>query len=116
MSMTDTPASGDIWLVRFRFLDKPEVLKIRPAIVVSYREDTLCVAAAKVTSHAPRDNSPGDMTLEDWEHEGLAKPSCVRCSQVIEIPARLLLRHLGHLTPRDYSNFRATLRRLGVIE
>jgi mRNA-degrading endonuclease toxin of MazEF toxin-antitoxin module len=113
--MTDTPSSGDVWLVRFRFLDKPELSKVRPAVVVATDETCLFVSAAKVTSHAPRDVE-GDLALVDWLDEGLAKPSCVRCSQVIEIPFELLFRRLGRLSENDMRRFCTALRQLGVVE
>lgn len=113
--MTDLPRSGEVWLIRFKFLDKPEITKVRPAIVISFDGIRLLTVAAKVTSHEPREGVPGELRLLDWRDAGLDLPSCVRCSQIIEVPASLLLRKLGTLSANDRTRLRDELRFLGAI-
>lgn len=114
---TNTKVSPfEVWLVRFTFLDKPSVTKIRPAIALETSAPGQALAMVKVTSHAPRPAVLGELVLSDWKQAGLLKPSCVRCSQQARIPLDFLLRPIGRLTPRDAHRLAAALRELGAIE
>lgn len=93
----------DIVVVRFAFEDKPEVSKPRPAVVVGLCDGKAQLTFAKVTSHAPRLECPGEVQLLDWEDEGLAKPSTVRCSKLVALAENQIRTVVGHLTDRDAS-------------
>lgn len=84
--MTASPEPLEVWLCRFRFLDAPEVKKVRPAVILEADEGALVAVAVKVTSHAPRDE-PGEFEVADLVRAGLLRRSTVRCSQAIEMPS-----------------------------
>ena len=67
--MTASPEPLEVWLCRFRFLDAPEVKKVRPAVILEADEGALVAVAVKVTSHAPRDE-PGEFEVADLVRAG----------------------------------------------
>lgn len=99
----------DVAIVRFAFEDKPEVSKPRPAVVVGMDSDYLFVVMAKITSHAPRAEFPGEVVLEDWKAEGLLSPSTVRCSKIVKIPISEIRQIIGTLSNRDIGKVLAGL-------
>ena len=113
--MTPSPEPFEIWLVRFLFLDDPSRSKVCPAVCLSYDDRRLRAVMAKVTSHAPRLDSPGELALLDWESAGLLKPSCVRCSQAIDIPDSSIYRRMGMLSNKDKLALVETLKSIGAI-
>lgn len=85
------PSPWEIWLARFDFQDR-KGYKYRPVLVLSADESSAIVA--KVTSSFAVSYDK-DYVLEDWEAEGLSKPSIARLGQIVMIP----LRYLGHEKP-----------------
>lgn len=75
--MSISPKPLEVWLCHFRFLDVPEVKKVRPAVILEADEESLVVIAVKVTSHAPR-NESGEFEVADLAHAGLLKQSTIR--------------------------------------
>lgn len=111
--MTASPEPLEVWLCHFRFLDMPQVKKVRPAIILEADEGTLLAVAVKVTSHGPRDEL-GEFEVVDLESAGLLKRSTVRCSQAIELPYSDLIRPIGKLSPVDVVNLAGALGEAGI--
>ncbi len=103
----------DVAIVRFAFEDKPEVSKPRPAVVIGMDSDYLFVIMAKITSHIPRPEFPGEVALEDWKAEGLLSPSTVRCSKIVKIPISEIKQIIGTLSGRDIRKVLAGLEEAG---
>ena len=78
------PQPFEIWYVSFRFLDNPDKAKRRPALVLDWDDASGIALMPKITGNIWR-NELGYVVLRDWRSEGLAKPSAVRCSQILEI-------------------------------
>ena len=91
----------DVAIAGFEFEDRPGVVKPRLVVVLDVDGGRAAVAAAKVTTHVPRLEFPGEVALRDWEASGLLKPSTVRCSKVAEIEVGAINSVIGRLTARD---------------
>lgn len=103
----------DIWLVYLHFANNPKVGKVRPVLVVDVTGSR--IAAAKITSQPPRDDSVGEFTIKKWSETGLNVPSTVRCSQVFELDFEALLRDhpIGRLHSDDIPGVTAALKDAG---
>ncbi len=90
----------DVVVVPFPFSEKAGS-KRRPAVVLSTREFNnaghTILAMITTKGHHPW---PGDSEISDLEEAGLPLPCIVR-PKVFTLDNRLLLRRLGHLSPRD---------------
>ena len=91
-----TPSPGEIWLAGIPFTDGSAV-KIRPTLVLWLDAGDAVVAA--VTSAAPR--SASDVSLLDWQAEGLRVASTVRLSRLDCLEQSLLRQKLGALSRND---------------
>ena len=113
------PRPFEVWRVAFFFEDKPNQYKYRPVVILDRDEKTgeLLIAAAKVTSHAPRPDSPGEVVLQYWSEAGLAKPSVVRCSKVaaFRITDFEGCRKYGELSKADQTSVKRALEELGYF-
>lgn len=89
MTNKSSPKIYEVWKVAFFYEDQPNIFKWRPVVVVDVneKEGTVVVAGAKVTSHAPRTEFPGEVVLSNWREAGLSKPSVVRCSKIAQFLA-----------------------------
>lgn len=67
------PQPYDVWRLAFYFEDKPDVVKERPVVVLNCNSKTgqVLIAGAKVTSHAPRPDFPGEVQLKTG-----CRPAC----------------------------------------
>ena len=90
------PLPGEIWLAEIPFTDG-SASKIRPVLVLWLDLGDAVVAA--VTSAAPR--SVSDVSLQDWQAEGLRVVSTVRLSRLDCLEQNLLRRKLGALSRND---------------
>jgi mRNA interferase MazF len=90
------PLPGEIWLAEIPFTDG-SASKIRPVLVLWLDFGDAVVAA--VTSAAPR--SVSDVSLQDWQAEGLRVISTVRLSRLDCLEQNLLRRKLGALSRND---------------
>lgn len=78
-----TCETGQVRSVDFKYEEDPSKSKRRPAVViVRYSSSANRVALIKVTSHGPRPECNGEVTLEDWAVAGLSHKSTARCSKV----------------------------------
>ena len=91
-----TPSPGEIWLAEILFTDG-SASKIRPVLVLWLDAADSVVAA--VTSAAPR--STNDISLQDWQAEGLRVASTVRLSRLDCLEQKVLRRKLGVLSRND---------------
>lgn len=91
-----TPSPGEIWLAEIPFTDG-SASKIRPVLVLWLDAGDVVVAA--VTSAAPR--SVTDVSLQDWQTEGLRVVSTARLSRLDCLEQNLLFRKLGVLSGGD---------------
>lgn len=112
--MTISPEPLEVWLCHFRFLDAPQVKKVRPAIILEADDNSLIAVAVKVTSHEPRE-TPGEFEITDLQSAGLLKQSTVRCSQAIEMPYSDLIRPIGVLAPTDVISLLDSLKEVGLV-
>ena len=88
----------DIWLARVEFEDKVGS-KIRPVLII---DGTRCyVLSLKITSHLPREGYEGEYRIVNWKEAGLLKPSTVRISKQINLPADSFVKRIGRLTALD---------------
>ena len=90
------PLPGEIWLAEIPFTDG-SASKIRPVLVLWLDAGDAVVAA--VTSATPRSTS--DVSLHDWQAEGLRVASTVRLSRLDCLEQNLLQRKLGALSRND---------------
>lgn len=105
----------DIWRMAFEYEDKPGKVKERPVIIGAVDDKNAYVLVVKVTSHEPRDEFAGEVILQDWQTEGLEKPSVARCSKTLIVPLEAFESqfYYGHLSSRDALEIERTLRELG---
>lgn len=89
MTLHKSINAGEIWLAYLHFIDKPEVGKVRPVLVLSVDEG-LTVVALKIASNTDLANNCA-VAIENWEQCGLRKPSVVRVDQSFYIPESDLL-------------------------
>lgn len=73
-------------------------VKRRPVVILGERDGK--IVALKVTTHEPR-NMGGEFALYNWSAAGLAYPSTVRSSQVLELEPCHLKERIGRLASDD---------------
>jgi mRNA interferase MazF len=100
---TTMPQPGEIWLADIPFTSGV-ASKIRPVLVLWLDGSDVVVAA--VTSAPPR--SPTDLSLADWQSEGLRVASTVRLSRLDCLEQMLLRRRLGALSTSDAQRIKET--------
>lgn len=92
---------GEVFIVQFPFtsgvLSKP-----RPALVLFDLDDDAVICRITSVMHS----GPLDISLSDWAHAGLAKPSVARLDRLVTAELSLLNRRLGILTLPDQSAIR----------
>ena len=72
----------DIFIVDFKYDDSDEY-KRRPAVILN--DFNVAALVSKITSHAPRNNYPGEIQIKDLKSAGLKKSSTIRLSKIIKI-------------------------------
>lgn len=112
-----SPQLWDVWRLAFEYEDKPGIKKERPVVIGAIDDTSALVLVAKVTSHEPRCNFPGEVALKDWKGAGLEKPSTVRCSKTLIVPLEAFrnLKRYGHLSEWDAQSVSNALRSLNKI-
>lgn len=120
MTMTNNahlPQPYDVWRLAFCFEGKPDVVKERPVVVLNCNSKTgqVLIADAKVTSHAPRSDFPGEVQLKNWMQAGLQKPFVVRCSKIAQFSLSAFEGRIryGRLTAEDRYAVYLALKDLG---
>ena len=99
----------EVWLAYLRFVDHPEVGKVRPVILLDAVPGGFVVL--KVTTAAPR--APYRYCeLQDWALEGLVRPSRAQTFPLFTLNATDLLNDepIGYLTQRDRIAIRESLQ------
>lgn len=104
---------GDIIRAPFEYSDLTGN-KRRPACIVSVESfnRTGEVMVGMITSSQPRLAVPGfgDVVLEDWQAEGLLRPSLLRAGRLLARTSDMLSEPRGHLSNRDLLRVEAALR------
>lgn len=107
------PQRGDTYLAPFAFSDLTHFMK-RPVCVLSADELNAGpdVVVAMLTSRRYRIENPslGDVTLSDWQTEGLPLQSVLRTARLQTLERSLLLERLGRLSDRDLLSTEEALR------
>lgn len=91
----------DIWLAKVEFEENND-FKIRPVLIINNNQ--CYVLSLKITSHTPRVGQDGGYQIICWEKAGLAKPSTVRISKRITLPAESFIKRIGRLEQIDCDN------------
>ena len=91
---------GDVVLAQFPYEDNPNMMKLRPAVVIGIQNNNLTVVALKITSTPPRDKF--DYELVNWALAGLKDVSTVRTSKNAIIVIQAIVRKIGSLTQSDF--------------
>lgn len=107
---------GDIVIVAFPFVltGGRNAKKARPALVISdmaldRRYDDLILAS--ITSRIPHNLKETEMLIKATPKNGLAKNSTVRLEFLMTIPAELVSRKIGILTPEQMARIDVKLTR-----
>jgi mRNA-degrading endonuclease toxin of MazEF toxin-antitoxin module len=108
MSVTSWhPRRGEVVLVRFPFLESPEVAqaKLRPAVIVSgeaIHQETADVLIAAISSRPASAPLSTDYQIvlgtPECRSAGLVTTSWVKVSNLAAVPKAAVLRRLGRLT------------------
>jgi mRNA interferase MazF len=102
---------GDVVLLLYPFTSG-ERAKKRPALVLLDTGDD-DVVVARITSQVTR--SDFDVELAQWQREGLLAESAVRVHKLLTVEKELIKRRLGTLTPNDWAQVRAAIKRLWAL-
>ncbi|MDU4641308.1 MAG: type II toxin-antitoxin system PemK/MazF family toxin [Negativicoccus massiliensis] len=97
----------EVWWVRFKYEDSDD-WKERPAVILDKNE--AFVIGAKVTTHEPRKNFPGEYQILRWESVGFECQSTVRLSKRIALYDSDLVRKMGRLEKADIANIKLLLK------
>lgn len=101
MSSSSDFIRWDIWVARVEF-EEGTGSKIRPVLII---DGTRCyVLSLKITSHIPRSQFPGEYQIIEWKEAGLLKPSTIRISKQLNLPAESFVKKIGRLTELDRFN------------
>lgn len=84
----------------------------RPALVLADTGDE-DIVVARITTHQPRDSF--DVSVNDYSHAGLNRPSTVRPHKLATLERSLISRRLGSLSPVDLESVRNSFKLLGIV-
>ena len=104
---------SDIILVPFPFSNQSTTKK-RPAVIISsdnYNNVSSDVIIMAITSQIQHINNIGERKLNDWQAEGLLKPSAIK-SAVSTLEQKLIIRKLGVLSSDDIDAMDSALKEL----
>jgi mRNA interferase MazF len=93
---------GELWLAAIPYTSGA-ASKLRPVLILW--EDAVDVVVSTVTTAPPR--SATDVSLKDWQSEGLRAPSTVRLLRLDCLERLVLRRQLGRLTLADAQRLQA---------
>jgi mRNA interferase MazF len=102
---------SDVLLVPFPFTDQSAV-KLRPAVVLTsddYNQRHVDLILAPITG--ARSTSQDEVSLNDWQTEGLFKPSSVK-PLLSTFDAVLVRRKLGSLSTSDFARVQQMFARV----
>lgn len=112
VAFTHEPRPWEIWLAYVRFADNPSVGKVRPVVIIDH--NIAAIVVAKVTTAEPQERF-SYCKLEDWQAEGLLRPSRAQVTPLFLVSTADVLRDapLGILTTRDRRALQAKLAAVG---
>jgi mRNA interferase MazF len=99
----------DIVAVPFPFTDR-DAIKRRPALVISnqrFNQRHNQLVLAMITT-ATEDVWTSDVSFADWQEAGL-KVACRLRLKLFTLDQNLVLKSIGHLSPKDIKSVRAVL-------
>jgi len=96
----------EIWLANVKFEDNPNVIKIRPVLVITPQD--VFVLAHKMTGT----ERTKDYEVKNWQKSGLEKKTFIRVNIELQLRERDLLRKIGTLHPGDILGFQKHIDRL----
>ena len=100
----------EIWLSKVSFEENPNAIKKRPVLIL--QNNTAIFISAKITSHAPRNDFPGEYKIIEWETAGLKKESTIRLSKLLPLQKQDFIHKLGKLQALDQFNVQRLLKQL----
>ena len=101
MSSSSDFIRWDIWNAKVEF-EEGAGSKIHPVLII---DGTRCyVLSLKITSHVPRSQFSGEYQIIEWKEAGLMKPSTIRISKQLNLPADSFVKRIGRLTELDCLN------------
>jgi mRNA interferase MazF len=100
-------SKNEVLLVRYPFSDLTAA-KIRPALVVGAPHPSDDYLIVPLTSRTDRLGA-GEFVLTDWQSAGLNLPSSVKRG-LYTVHGSLVLKSVGHLSPRDAQQAERSLR------
>lgn len=100
-------SKNEVLLVRYPFSDLTAA-KIRPALVVNAPHVSDDYFIVPLTSRTDRLGA-GEFVLADWQTAGLNLPSAVKRG-LYTVHGSLVLKSVGHLSPRDAQQVEHSLR------
>ena len=106
----------DIVAVPFPFTDR-DALKRRPALVISnqrFNQRHNQLVLAMITT-ATEDVWPSDVSFADWQEAGL-KVACHFRLKLFMLDQNLVLKSIGHLSPKDIKSVQAVLTEYVAID
>ena len=99
----------DVVAVPFPFTDR-DATKRRPALVISnekFNQQHNQIVLAMITT-ATDNIWPSDVTLTNWQKAGL-KLACQLRLKLFTLDQNLILKAIGHLSPKDIKSVQAVL-------
>lgn len=106
----------DIVAVPFPFTDR-DALKRRPALVISnqrFNQRHKQLVLAMITT-VTEDVWPSDVSFADWQEAGL-KVACHFRLKLFTLDQNLVLKSIGHLSPKDIQSVQAVLTEYVAID
>jgi len=100
-------SKNEVLLVRYPFSDLTAA-KIRPALVVNAPHASDDYFIVPLTSRTDRLGA-GEFVMADWQTAGLNLPSAVKRG-LYTVHGSLVLKSVGHLSPRDAQQVERSLR------
>lgn len=106
----------DIVAVPFPFTDR-DAIKRRPALVISnqrFNQRNNQLVLAMITT-VTEDFWPSDVSFADWQEAGL-KVACHFRLKLFTLDKNLVLKSIGHLSPKDIKSVQAVLTEYVAVD
>jgi mRNA interferase MazF len=94
---------GEVFICQFPFTSGAGS-KVRPALLLfDLQQDAIICRVTSVSRTGPL-----DVSLKDWQHAGLLRPSVARLDRIVTAEKTVLIRRLGILSAADLNIVRNT--------
>ena len=104
---------GEVWLVNLDTTIGKEIIKTRPAVIVSSNSIGALPLRLIVPLTLWKEHyglAPWMLKIEPSPENGLSKPSAADCLQIHSVPNKRLARKLGKLTPEEMEQIAAHIQ------